>query len=242
MNASVHLCKAPGCPQQAKPGQLMCRSHWFALPKPLRDAIYATVHDTNRRAYVANVREAQRLLAPGGDVSVPAASGRVYPALTLWQPWATLAALRLKPLEFRSWAAPERLWDQRIAIHASARKPSVTEMRGLLAKLHSARWQETGLVRDGAIELLERALRGLADLPVASVVAIATLGRPIRNEELFARLGTDASDGFGNGSINDSDRNQHSNWGWPLSDIEALDPIVPAAGARGFWSWTGPAE
>jgi hypothetical protein len=45
-----------------KRGQLMCRSHWFAIPKALRLAINATWRGREFRAYLANVREAERLL------------------------------------------------------------------------------------------------------------------------------------------------------------------------------------
>lgn len=45
------------------------------------------------------------------------------PALTLWQPWASLVALDIKTIETRSWRAPEKLIGERIAIHAAKRKP-----------------------------------------------------------------------------------------------------------------------
>jgi hypothetical protein len=44
-----------------------------------------------------------------------------YPAITIWQPWATLIAIGAKPFEFRSWPVPARLIGQRIAVHAGAR-------------------------------------------------------------------------------------------------------------------------
>jgi hypothetical protein len=45
------------------------------------------------------------------------------PALTIWQPWATLVIADCKPYEFRTWPAPRHLWGKRIAIHAAARLP-----------------------------------------------------------------------------------------------------------------------
>lgn len=50
-----------------KRGQLMCRAHWFALPKPLRQAINATWRGRQFQAYLANVREAERLLKADDD-------------------------------------------------------------------------------------------------------------------------------------------------------------------------------
>jgi len=37
-----HLCHAPGCKIPVPPKMFACRGHWFALPKRLRDAIWAT--------------------------------------------------------------------------------------------------------------------------------------------------------------------------------------------------------
>jgi hypothetical protein len=35
-----HLCHAPGCKTTVSPKMFTCRQHWYALPKPLRDAIW----------------------------------------------------------------------------------------------------------------------------------------------------------------------------------------------------------
>ena len=40
-------------------------------------------------------------------------------ALTVWQPWASLIVLSLKPYEFRGWAAPKSFVGRRNAIHAA---------------------------------------------------------------------------------------------------------------------------
>lgn len=161
-----------------------------------------------------------------------------YPACTLWQPWASLVAAEAKTFEFRSWAAPRSIWGRRVAIHAGARKVSVAEVRALLVKLHSNRWRETGLVREPAIALLEPARQEPALLPLASVLCLATLGEPIRDAQLAQELGLE--------HVNDSEREAHSNWGWPLRKIERLEPFVPARGAQGWWAWkrrgAGPAD
>lgn len=47
------------------------------------------------------------------------------PAITVWQPWASLIALGVKTIETRSWPAPDRLVGQRIGIHAARRPPEV---------------------------------------------------------------------------------------------------------------------
>jgi hypothetical protein len=39
---SDHTCHHPHCDRPVPPKMLACRPHWFALPKPLRDNIWAT--------------------------------------------------------------------------------------------------------------------------------------------------------------------------------------------------------
>lgn len=37
-----HTCHWPGCDKQVPPAMWGCKGHWFALPKALRDRIWAT--------------------------------------------------------------------------------------------------------------------------------------------------------------------------------------------------------
>jgi hypothetical protein len=37
----THVCHAHGCKRPVPPAMFMCRDHWFALRRPLRDAVYA---------------------------------------------------------------------------------------------------------------------------------------------------------------------------------------------------------
>lgn len=37
-----HHCHAHGCHVSVPPRLFMCRRHWFLVPKPLRDGIWAT--------------------------------------------------------------------------------------------------------------------------------------------------------------------------------------------------------
>lgn len=36
------LCPIPGCGEQIDPTRLMCRRHWYLVPKELRDRVWAT--------------------------------------------------------------------------------------------------------------------------------------------------------------------------------------------------------
>ena len=83
--------------------------------------------------------------------------------------------------------------------------------------------------RTGARPVLECVRHAPEDLPHKAVVCLATLGRPIRGAELAAALALPA--------VNDSDRDQHDMYGWPLTDVSRLRPHLPAVGAQGFWRW-----
>lgn len=155
-----------------------------------------------------------------------------YRALTVWQPWATLIAIGAKRFEFRAQAAPETLWNTRIAIHAGKRRVDTNEVQALLGRLGGNSWQHTGLVRKPAADLLYRVLDHPGELPLSSVLCTAMMGQSLRNAELADQLGVKWA--------NDSGRDEHAMWGWPLSDIEVLEPFVPATGHQGFWSWGGP--
>lgn len=36
-----HTCHAEACQTQVPPAMFMCRSHWYALPKAMRDRVWA---------------------------------------------------------------------------------------------------------------------------------------------------------------------------------------------------------
>ena len=149
-----------------------------------------------------------------------------YPTITIWQPWATLIMAGAKPFEFRKWAAPKNLVGRRVAIHAGARKVKRAEVVDLLLRLQGEGGKGTGLRVGPAIELLDRVLVSPGILPVASVLGIATLGRPRKASSIFR------------GDVADSDRIDEHVWAWPLSDIERFEPYRPARGSQGWWNWT----
>jgi hypothetical protein len=158
----------------------------------------------------------------------------ITPAITIWQPWASLITAGAKPLEFRSWPAQRAYIGKRIAIHAGARVATKDEIRALILRLRSPDWRETGLLRDLALPLLERALGNPAGMTHGAIMCTAVLGKPIRNADIERLLGLAVT--------NDSDRGEHSNWGWPLTDIRTLAPPMPCKGAQGFWQCSLPAE
>lgn len=65
----AHTCHAVGCDVRVPPKMFMCKRHWFMVPKPLRDAIWATYRSGQERdkrpsdAYLKNANEAIRAVA-----------------------------------------------------------------------------------------------------------------------------------------------------------------------------------
>lgn len=151
------------------------------------------------------------------------------PAITIWQPWASLIAAGAKPYEWRGWPAPERMIGRRIAIHAGARKVRRDEITALLMDIEREGEAGTSLIIDRARQLLEAWHTAPGMLPLSSVVCTAVLGTPITAADYALACGVVAAD---------SDRIDHTKWGWPLSAIEVLEPFLPATGAQGFWWWT----
>ncbi|MBX9881239.1 MAG: ASCH domain-containing protein [Sphingomonas sp.] len=155
-------------------------------------------------------------------------------ALTLWQPWASLVIEGCKPFEFRSWHVPRSIIGQRIVIHAAAREVNHSECVRLLRALQQggATAAETCLISEKAIPLL--AGRSWLDYPLACGLGTAIVGEP--------RNGIDIAEEFGVPRANDSDRDQHANWGWPMLEIERWEQPIRMRGAQGLWNWPTPAE
>jgi hypothetical protein len=161
-------------------------------------------------------------------------------ALTIWQPWASLIIAGAKPYEFRGWRVPRSLIGQRIIIHAAAHKIDAEEAGALFRLRHfrntDARqklaWAETCLIAEKAQAVLNQALEGR--LPMAAGLGTAIIGEP--------RLGTEIAEEFGVPRANDSDRDQHANWGWPMLDIEPWPEPIPMRGRQGFWPWPTPQD
>lgn len=162
-------------------------------------------------------------------------------ALTIWQPWASLIIAGAKPYEFRGWRAPRSLIGQRIVIHAAAKKIDGQEASALWHILINRNAcdelalaaAETCLHPDHALPILGRAWMPFREkLPMSAGIGTAIIGEP--------RLGTEIAEEFGVHRANDSDRDQHANWGWPMLEVEAWETPIPMRGAQGFWNWPTP--
>jgi hypothetical protein len=151
------------------------------------------------------------------------------PALTVYQPWASLIAIRAKPYEFRGRPAPGWVRGRRIAIHASARPVKPKEVDTLIASLRSDDGFGTGLIVAPALDFLLRLQADHFSIPLAHVVCTALMGASVPAEEIAREYPS---------FVGDSDRIDHQIYGWPLTQIEELKPPVPARGQQGFWRWT----
>lgn len=154
----------------------------------------------------------------------------VWPAITLWQPWASLVARGIKRFEARHWPPPARLVGRRIAIHAAARRvprdfdpalaQAVSEALGDLDWPHVLPFGAVvcSAVLAGAYRIGGRRTAGRADVDAAVPGS--------------APLAAIAIDSFGDYS--------RGRWAWALASVERIDPAVPAKGRQGWWRWPAP--
>jgi hypothetical protein len=174
-------------------------------------------------------------------------------AFTLYQPWASLVIVGAKPFEFRGWNPRERgpgyakLIGQHIIIHASARPMVADEIRQIVDNLQfgGPNAAATCLHVDKALELLLPLyhLKKPDGLPLGAGLGTALLGEPRNGIEIavqefgFPAEGTDELPGLPGF---DSDREEHANWGWPLTEITPWFQPQPMRGLQGFWNWPTP--
>jgi hypothetical protein len=171
-------------------------------------------------------------------------------ALTIWQPWASLIAAGAKPYEFRAWRFPSRMIGERVVNHAGSRPMRESEILDLIERLNGPDAWSTALHRDAAMPVLELALADVRrpkpkkadlfgpgdaidppNLPIGAGIGSFVLGTP-RDGDVIARE-------FGMPAVNDSDRDQEANWGWPVEQVQTWREPVPSKGAQGFWHWQG---
>jgi hypothetical protein len=152
-------------------------------------------------------------------------------ALTVWQPWASLIIIGAKTYEFRGWPAPKWLVDQQLVIHAAARKVDWREVWQLVRLLEAGgRYAaQTCLHPEIALPFLKACQQQPDLLPLAAGLGTARVGA--------ARNGLQIAAEFGVSRANDSDREAHANWGWPMRDIERWETPVPMKGMQGLWNW-----
>lgn len=135
-------------------------------------------------------------------------------ALTLWQPWAFLLVHGFKAHETRSWASPESLIGQRIAIHA-ARRPirgdctdEIRPLYSLLLSVYRTDWRKK--------------------LPLGSVLGSALLVSVTPTETAIPVGSTDRRTGDW----------RPGRFAWKLDERDVFAEPIAARGLQGLWWWT----
>lgn len=135
----------------------------------------------------------------------------VIPALSLFQPWASFVALRIKPFETRGRTAPARLIGKRIAIQAAKQKPNIDD---ICDEMHAAMVRATGQQN------------WFQRLPLGAIVCTAALAESVPAE-------TVTPDAFGNYT--------RGRFAWRFDDVRPVDPPIPASGRQMWgWPWEAP--
>jgi hypothetical protein len=164
-------------------------------------------------------------------------------ALTVLQPWAALIVSGAKPYEFRSWRPHAALIGQRIVIHAAKRELVQAEVQRLFYLMRDGAGDgatagtaiETCLDADKAVYVLQRGLDGSSEpLQTQAGIGTAVIGSPRLAQEIAEELGVPR--------VNDSDRDHHALWAWPMLDPELWLAPIPMRGAQGFWTWPDPEQ
>lgn len=153
----------------------------------------------------------------------------VVPAITIWQPWASLIAIgpEVKPHETRSWPAPKHLIGKPIAIHAASKwNRELADLcrmepyRSVLAAAGYTHWRQPHSAR----------VMKLDGLPLGAVVGVGILEGCSRTEDVAGL--TELQRGFGDYSP--------GRFAWKITRFQEFSPAVPATGAQGIWRWTAP--
>lgn len=150
-------------------------------------------------------------------------------AITIWQPWASLILHGFKRYEFRGWKPNDALIGQRIAIHAGARRIPNREFQVIRHQLARGGGPRMGL-EDGAGEWMEEyAGVRCSSLPHGAVIATAVLESAVLADKIVGEFGVPVE--------NDSDRGDHFNYAWKLTDVRPVMPPDFCRGKQGWWMW-----
>lgn len=143
-----------------------------------------------------------------------------YQAITVHQPWASLIAFGYKRYEFRQWRPPVAIILTRIAIHAGKKPMQIAEARYVAE--HPGEFKLDAM----ATELLEGFIEAPDTVPYSALLTTAFLGRPQRCGDLWP----------------DDPEVDADMWAWPLTNVEPINPPIPASGKQGFWTWEDPRD
>lgn len=139
---------------------------------------------------------------------------RLIPAISLWQPHASLMFaflddVRVKPDETRHWPFPEWLRGKWVVIHAAQRRVTRDEQAGelghLCAKLFGSDWAKS--------------------LPYGAYLGVVKFDAPLMMSAYGPMHALDELCGYWT----------PNRWAWRTSDPKPLPEPIPAKGQQGFW-------
>lgn len=134
---------------------------------------------------------------------------KAFPAITVYQPWASLIAYGFKEFETRHWQPPRKHIDQLIAIHA-----------GKLWTDREQRW----------LKVYKQMFPEIGDMPapLGCIVAMCRLTEVVPSE-LLAETVNRREKATGNF--------EPGRFGWRLEVVKRADPPIAAQGKQGIWMW-----
>ena len=147
------------------------------------------------------------------------------PAISLWQPWASLIAEGYKLTETRSWPPPRPIYSQRVAIHAAKRWTK--EEQTAFVEL----WPWTEEVPE--------------ELPLGKVVATCIIETCYQSDNLDRQIAESIRNHDHIKALVDSQRYGDYSEGryiWVLKDVEKVEPPFSFRGAQGFFTMYPPAS
>lgn len=169
-------------------------------------------------------------------------------AISLWQPWASLVAVGAKPYETRSWAPPEALIGQPIAIHAAKRvdREAVGLAEDVAYGQHGHDLADNLEASMAGVPDSHMGVFGHAAFPVGCVVAIARLdaafhlgeiaqGTAVPAASTTRRLISRPMPGCFTVRIDEYGDYSPGRWAWLFREVQPLTPPVPAVGRQGFF-------
>lgn len=140
-------------------------------------------------------------------------------ALSLWQPWGSAVACGIKTCETRSWAPPDSLIGQPLAIHVAKTKRGM-DLIG---------WENLDFGEPLQAFFGANGPHWTVSMPYGVVVAVCRLVDVVQFPHEDA-----PPDPYGDFTP--------GRFGWMLDNIVALDPPIEARGRQGLWTWDAPPE
>lgn len=132
-----------------------------------------------------------------------------FPAITIYQPWASLIAYSFKEFETRHWLPPTKYIGQLIAIHAGKQWGD-----------REQRWHKAYMQMFPEI--------GDLPVPLGCVVAMCRLVEVVPSELLVGTVNP-REKAMGNF--------EPGRYGWRLEVVKRAEPPIKTAGKQGIWLW-----